>query len=54
MVRIKDVTAHSRAAGAGIAPGDVLLSINGNDIGDVLDYRFYLADRRVDSILLEY
>jgi len=48
MVRIKDVTAHSRAAGAGIAPGDVLISVNGHAIADVLDYRFYLADRRVE------
>ena len=48
MVRIQAVTPHSRAAGAGIAPGDMLISINGHAIGDVLDYRFYLADRRVE------
>ena len=48
MVRIKDVAAHSLAAGAGIRAGDALISVNGNDIGDVLDYRFYLAERRVE------
>ena len=48
MVRIQAVTPHSRAAGAGVAPGDMLISINGHAIGDVLDYRFYLADRRVE------
>ena len=44
MVRICSVFKGSRAAKAGIADGDFLLSINGNEINDVLDYRFYLAD----------
>lgn len=48
MVRIKDVAAHSRAADAGILPGDTLISVNGHAIVDVLDYRFYLAERRVE------
>lgn len=39
-VRIDSVEAGSRAARAGIQAGDVLVSINGHDIVDVLDYRF--------------
>lgn len=37
----------SAAEKAGIAAGDVLVTINGNEINDVLDYRFWLADRDV-------
>ena len=40
-VRIDSVEAGSRAARAGIQAGDVLVSINGHDIVDVLDYRFF-------------
>ncbi|MBE6556285.1 MAG: DUF512 domain-containing protein [Ruminococcaceae bacterium] len=47
MVTITEVLPHSRAAKAGIQSGDVLLSINGHEITDVLDYRFYLTDRRI-------
>ncbi|MBQ4150545.1 MAG: DUF512 domain-containing protein [Clostridia bacterium] len=48
MVEITDVLEHSRAQKAGICKGDVLLSINGNGITDVLDYRFYLADTHIE------
>ena len=51
MVRIESVLPGSRAARAGILPGDFLESINGEEIRDVLDYRFYLADRKVDLLL---
>lgn len=47
MVRICGVEENSSAASAGIQPGDELLRVNGNEITDVLDYRFYLADERV-------
>ena len=40
-VQIKSVMRHSYADRAGIRDGETLLSINGNDIVDVLDYRFY-------------
>ena len=40
-VQIKTVVRHSYADRAGIKSGETLLSINGNDIVDVLDYRFY-------------
>ncbi len=47
MVKITEVAKHSRAAKKGIREGDILISINGNEIEDVLDYRFYLAEERV-------
>ena len=48
MVEITEVYPHSRAEKAGIKQGDILISINGHDINDVLDYRFYLASSRID------
>ncbi len=48
MVEITEVLLHSRAQRAGIASGDILIAINGNEISDVLDYRFYLADTSID------
>lgn len=47
MVTIKEVEKHSRAARAGIRPGDILLALNGHEIADVLDYRFYLAEKKI-------
>ena len=44
MVEIYDVLPGSQADIAGIRRGDYLLSINGHDITDVLDYSFYLAE----------
>ena len=48
MVKITDVFASSKASKAGVEAGDILLSINGNEINDVLDYRFFLAERLVE------
>ena len=52
MVTVTEVLQGSRAAKAGIKTGDVLVSINGNEINDVLDYRFYLADTNIDIAVL--
>ena len=52
MVKITAVAEHSRAGRAGILVGDVLVSINDNEINDVLDYRFYLAEREITLGLL--
>ena len=52
MVKITSVDKNSRAYKQGIIAGDVLVSINGNEIIDVLDYRFYLAEREVNIALL--
>ena len=47
MVTVTQVEQNGRAAKAGVRAGDVLVAINGNEITDVLDYRFYLTERRV-------
>lgn len=52
MTEISYVAPSSRAAQAGIEAGDVLVAINGNNINDVLDYRFYLTERRLVLSLL--
>ena len=52
MVKITAVEAHSRAEARGIAPGDTLVSINGEEITDVLDYRFHLTGNIVKLTLL--
>lgn len=45
-VKIFDVTTGSHADKAGIKKGETLLSINSNEIVDVLDYRFYQVNRK--------
>lgn len=52
MVRIKSVEEGSLAKKAGIKALDTLVSINGNEICDVLDYRFYLAEKRLSLELV--
>jgi putative radical SAM enzyme (TIGR03279 family) len=52
MVKITEVEKNSRAEAAGILSGDTLISINANEINDVLDYRFYLAEKTVEFKLL--
>ena len=52
MVEVISVSRHSRAFAAKIKPGDFLLTINGNEINDVLDYRFYLAEKELRIELL--
>ena len=52
MVKICKVLPNGIAARAGILPNDTLVSINGHEIRDVLDYRFYLTDTAVHLSLL--
>lgn len=52
MVTITEVTPGSRADRHGVRTGDILCSINGKEIADVLDYRFFLADTEVRVGLL--
>ena len=47
-VKIASVARRSPAARAGIEAGDVLLTVNGHEISDVLDYMFYCAEDRVE------
>ncbi len=46
-VKITSVVKHSLADKAKIKADDILLKINDNDIHDVLDYMFYIAEDRV-------
>ena len=46
-VKIFDVTTGSHADKSGIKKGETLLSINSNEIVDVLDYRFYQVNRKL-------
>ena len=48
-VRITSVEPGSPARRARIHKGDTLISINGNAITDVLDYRFYMTDEHLKS-----
>ena len=52
MVKITEVYSGSRAYKVGIMADDVLVAINGNEIKDVLDYRFYLTECEVELSLL--
>lgn len=47
MVVIENVIENSLSDNCGIKNKDVLLKINGNEINDVLDYRFYLAEKKI-------
>ena len=48
MVKIISVEKNSYAERCGLLKDDVLLSVNGNEINDVLDYRFYIMDKRLE------
>ena len=52
-VLIKSVEPGSSADRAGIKPGQTLLSINGHDIHDVLDFRFYETERTVEVVVAD-
>lgn len=52
MVKIVTVDSHSRAKKAGMRENDILVSINGREINDVLDYRFHLANKKVDICVM--
>lgn len=50
-VKIYGVTANSHADTAKIKAGETLVSINSNDIVDVLDYRFYQVNRSLILVI---
>lgn len=52
MVKIVGVEKNSLAAKNGIKKDDILVAINGNDINDVLDYRFYLTEKKIEISLM--
>ena len=47
---IKSVDPTSPLCGK-VSPGDTIVSINGNEILDVLDYKFFAYDRELDVVL---
>lgn len=47
MVKISGITENSAACKNNIKSGDILLSVNGNEINDVLDYKFYICDDKI-------
>ena len=51
MVKITDIEKDSRVYGLGVREGDVLISVNGKEIRDVLDYRFYITERKLELLL---
>jgi len=51
-VIIKSCEKRSLAHKCGIKAQDILVSINGNVIEDVLDYRFYIAENKLDIVVL--
>lgn len=50
-VIIESVQAGSLAYKKNISAGDSLISVNGNVINDVLDYRFYLNDKKLRLVV---
>ena len=51
-VKIDSVCENSYGSKAGILSGDELVSINGHDVFDVLDYRFYIQSKKLSISLL--
>lgn len=48
MVKITEIDTTSKLYALGVREGDVLYTVNGNEIRDVLDYRFYITERFVE------
>ncbi len=51
MVLIKDVERFSPAEKAKLHAGDEIISINGNEIKDVLDYRYYICEKKLSVLV---
>lgn len=49
-VTIKSVNALTPAQKAGLKAGDILLSADGNEINDMLDYEFYTAKSQINIV----
>ena len=52
-VKIANVNTDSLCSKKGITEGYVLLSVNGHEINDVLDYRFYANAKRINIDFLD-
>ena len=51
MVRIESVERFSPAEKAKLKAGDEIISINGNEIRDVLDYRYYICEKKLAVLI---
>jgi len=51
MVTVSAVRRGSPAYKKGIKAGDILISVDGNEIRDVLDYRFYITDTDIELLI---
>lgn len=51
MVTVVNVVPGSAADRAGVKKGDILLDIDGHNINDVLDYRFYMTEQRIKMLI---
>ena len=51
MVRIESVERFSPAEKAKLKAGDEIISINGNEIRDVLDYRYYICEKKLSVLI---
>ena len=51
LTKIASVDPHSPAHRAGVRPGETLEQVNGHTIVDVLDYKFYTYDPRLELTL---
>ncbi len=51
MVKIINIDPNSIAEDLGLQPGDFVKEINGNEITDRLDYRFYVTDESIDLLV---
>ena len=50
-VKIANILEGSPASKLNIAPGEMLVSVNGEEIEDVLDYGFYTAAEELDIVV---
>ncbi len=51
MVTIASVKKLSLADRAGLQSGDILISVNGNSVSDVLDYQFYITEKHLSLVI---
>ncbi len=51
MVTVFEVTKGSLANKCGIKKGDILISVNQNDVRDVLDYRYYITEKHLSLLI---
>lgn len=51
VVTVKSIIKGSHAEKVGILPGDILISVNGSDVRDVLDYRYYITEKEIELLI---